>query len=309
MNTLFLSDRLITILTDHIEHSLNAIAVLDSFDNFIFCNNAFIRLFELDEQSISSLTFDQFKFKVSEHLVASSVSKKKVRILLRHFDKGFRKKPFRSYELEWCDNRWLLITEQQSVAGEIVLVANDITKIKEMEYKLKNAQKILKHQALTDELTGIPNRRQFMSNLEKEYNRAIRTGSKTCLAIIDIDFFKSINDQFGHQIGDYVLKHFSTFLTKNLRKQDTIGRLGGEEFGILLPETNHYEAYEILNRLLDNMQSEPLDIVDKHFKYSFSAGLVELKLVQNFSINTWISVVDKALYRAKSSGRGQVCLG
>ncbi len=132
------------------------------------------------------------------------------------------------------------------------------------------------------------------------------------LAVLALDHFKKINDQFGHAASDDVLCHFSGVLRQSLRKQDIIGRLGGEEFrefALLLPETTQQETIVLLQRRRTVLSSVILEEINPGFVYTFSAGLSELKFDSPLNCKDWIHVTDQALYQAKGAGRNQVCTG
>lgn len=95
----------------------------------------------------------------------------------------------------------------------------------------------LERLAMTDELTGVPNRRHFLAQLESERQRALRHRRQTSTAMLDLDHFKRVNDRLGHPAGDEVLKHFTELLRRHMRGEDVVGHLGGEEFALLMPET------------------------------------------------------------------------
>jgi diguanylate cyclase (GGDEF)-like protein len=161
-------------------------------------------------------------------------------------------------------------------------------------------QKSLEHFATVDELTGAPNRRVFASRLESEVDRCSRLASALCVVFIDIDHFKRINDDYGHQIGDRVLKEIYSRLEENLRLYDFIGRLGGDEFVMALPGTETLAAYGVAERLRDSVQN---DIVEGLPRVTVSLGVAELG--QGMGASQLIRNADIALYTAKNSGRNR----
>lgn len=178
---------------------------------------------------------------------------------------------------------------------------SDITKIKQLEAELL-------HQVSTDCLTGLCSRSWFMSQALKEHSRTLRYDHPLSLLMLDIDFFKSVNDKYGHQSGDLVLKMVADSFKKCLRDTDICGRLGGEEFAILLPETNTEKALEIANRLLSAIAATQISLPksDTKLQVTISIGLTSLTSKQD-SIDLLISKADKALYEAKKTGRNRVC--
>ena len=304
-----ITEQLQRILVEHIKNSGNGIAVLDANDRFIFINQTFISLFGLDDHPVLGHSYDELLIWMHAKGVGADTHSSTVQEWLEFVQRQHRSAAFRHFEVDLIDSRWLLVTEQVNIGGELVLVCNDITNSKKTEHALQDAQKELERLALTDELTGLSNRRHFMQQLGNEHQRALRYKHPVSLAVLDLDHFKKINDQFGHAAGDDVLRHFSSVLHQCLRKQDSIGRLGGEEFALLLPETTQQEAMVLLQRIRKVLSSATLDEITTGFRYTFSAGLTELKYDAPLSCKDWMYITDQALYQAKGAGRDQVCTG
>jgi diguanylate cyclase (GGDEF)-like protein len=177
-------------------------------------------------------------------------------------------------------------------------MARDIEQRKLMEEELRKL-------ATTDYLTGLFIRRQLFELGEKEINRAQRNGDPLSLMMLDIDHFKSINDTYGHAIGDEVLKKFSMLFRDSLRNIDIVCRFGGEEFVAILPDTDTQTATDVAQRLRLNVETSIMPIEGKELKYTISIGLAVLR-EKDISINQLINRADEALYHAKRSGRNQV---
>lgn len=165
----------------------------------------------------------------------------------------------------------------------------------------------LQRMATTDELTSLPNRRKFLSTLEAELLRAKRYGRPLSLCMLDLDHFKRINDSYGHHVGDNVLKHVATIMTSILRETDMAGRLGGEEFGILLPDTQEDQAIIMAERLRWAIEDTGINQQSETLKITASIGVTSLKndaeLAQSSEL---LSAADYCLYHAKKNGRNQV---
>ena len=166
-------------------------------------------------------------------------------------------------------------------------------------------QRELNRIATTDFLTGIPNRRSFMEMGERELRRSIRYGNHFALAVVDLDLFKKINDTYGHQVGDVVLKQFCRICEKDLRETDILGRIGGEEFAIMLPNTSLPAARDVIERIRANIEKADIQIEkgkSLHFTASFGLtkndDIPELELI--------FKSADQALYQAKETGRNKV---
>ncbi len=196
----------------------------------------------------------------------------------------------------------LCISPVTNQAGEIthyVGIKEDITERKALEEKLN-------YLANTDPLTGLFNRRTFMQHFHNEMERVIRTKRySTALLMLDLDYFKSINDNYGHATGDEVLQQFSAVLRKNLRAIDIPARFGGEEFVILLPDSNQSEALIIAERLRQQVQEMPIIHGKNTVSVTVSIGVTILS-AQDENNEKALHRADCALYQAKSSGRNTV---
>lgn len=157
---------------------------------------------------------------------------------------------------------------------------------------------------IRDSLTGLLNHTNVLQRLEVELNRAQRSHSPLTFIMIDIDHFKSINDNYGHPTGDKVLRKLSATLTSRLRKIDSVGRYGGEEFAIILPNTDASDANQICNHLREQFQQHEFTANGKTFHVTFSAGISSYPAVTN--ITDLIVGADQALYQAKNRGRNCV---
>lgn len=198
--------------------------------------------------------------------------------------------------LEWR-GRAMLNTRGQ--VKELVGIARDVTDSREFMDRLQE-------QAQKDYLTGLANRRHFMDQGEIEMSRAKRYAKPLSLFMIDIDYFKKINDTYGHKMGDQVLQKLSTTMRELLRSVDIIGRIGGEEFAVLLPETGLHEACEVAERLRDSVART--NVVRDHgmpVSFTVSIGVSTLQ-EQDMNLDVLLNLADQALYHAKQSGRNQV---
>lgn len=164
----------------------------------------------------------------------------------------------------------------------------------------------LRQQALTDSLTGVPNRRSFLQRLEAELARVKRRPEITSSVLaIDLDYFKRVNDELGHAAGDEVLKHFARIAAQTVRRADVVGRSGGEEFLVMLPDTNIAEAKLLADRLRRAVVENPASIGDQAVPFTISIGLATLA-PEDVSIDAALARADRALYDAKRSGRNMV---
>lgn len=178
---------------------------------------------------------------------------------------------------------------------------SDITERKEMEKALEEA-------ARTDYLTGTLNRRSFSARALDERHRADRNNHSLCLFMLDIDHFKKINDTYGHDVGDDALKELVKLVEQNLRTSDAFGRVGGEEFVILLPETDMEGAWILAERVRTSIEENELEMsTGRKLRMTVSGGLAEWTHDQSYE--EVLKQVDERLYKAKHSGRNCVVKG
>ena len=162
---------------------------------------------------------------------------------------------------------------------------------------------VLERHANIDYLTDLPGRRAFIERAANECARAQRFSRPLTIAILDIDFFKQINDSHGHAGGDDVLVHFAALLRSSTRASDTAGRIGGEEFALLLPETSGHAAHQVLERVRDRLAARPCVVGQRQVVCTFSAGVAQMS--DGESLDSLMERADRALYRAKQGGRDQ----
>jgi diguanylate cyclase (GGDEF)-like protein len=177
-----------------------------------------------------------------------------------------------------------------------------IRKNQQLEEVLTKLEKI----AITDPLTGLFNRRYFESVIEKEYNKTVRYKTPTSCLVIDIDYFKRINDNYGHRKGDEVLKEIARLIKDCLRKVDTIARWGGEEFVILMPGTDSQKAYVAAERIKDTIEKNSFSGINE--KITISIGISSIPSEYIDSAEKFIDTADNALYEAKAKGRNLIVI-
>ncbi|MDB5850247.1 MAG: hypothetical protein JWP29_3999, partial [Rhodoferax sp.] len=174
--------------------------------------------------------------------------------------------------------------------------------VRERTHELEMATLELANQARTDPMTGLLNRRGFEPQWQHAIALARRSGRPLSAVMVDIDHFKRVNDNFGHEAGDEVIKHLARTLTTRLRSTDLVARLGGEEFVAMLPDTDIEGARLIAQQLVDAMAAELLPVAGQ---VTISAGVADLAEVLDGP--TLLRHADEALYLAKRSGRNRVC--
>ncbi len=164
-----------------------------------------------------------------------------------------------------------------------------------------------KYLSLTDELTGLSNRRCFDNSFDKEFLRAQRYKNNLTLVMFDIDFFKQVNDTYGHQCGDYILKQVANAALQTFRKTDTVFRFGGEEFIVILTETNIQQALIPLERFRKTIETLNLTYQGQQINITVSIGACQLTDDID-SKEKFIEETDIALYKAKKEGRNKTVL-
>lgn len=170
------------------------------------------------------------------------------------------------------------------------------------EARRATAYQKLQHMARTDALTGVANRGSFQQSLEQSIREAQRSQSKLVLVVLDVDYFKAVNDQYGHDAGDQALRHICNSLGQRLRATDTLGRLGGEEFGLLLRNTDGPGAESLVDGLRARLCSQPMRYGDQDIALSATFGLAEWP-VDGRTAEQLYRCADQRLYRGKEQGR------
>lgn len=185
--------------------------------------------------------------------------------------------------------------------SKVVVVSRDITVLKNLEAKLREM-------VATDFLTGLANRRHFFARLEQELSRIHRLdGHCASVLMLDSDHFKKVNDTFGHATGDNVLRHLAVLMRNELRKIDTVGRVGGEEFAVILPGADLTAAEVFAERLRKKVAGTPMAHDDIVVPLTVSIGVTGMK-ASDASADDALVRADRALFRAKECGRNKVAI-
>jgi diguanylate cyclase len=198
-----------------------------------------------------------------------------------------------------------LIQGHRSLEVKLRRTSEFLRLIKSDSDRLRDELNKVRLLSLTDEYTGLPNRRAFMRRLQDEIGRAQRYGSPLALALLDLDEFKAINDAYGHTAGDEVLRSYAAHVLSILRHHDLVARYGGEEFAVLLPNTSLDGAMAALNKVKNRAQAIHCNLDGKEVRVpTFSAGLT--LYTPGDLHTTLVDRADRALYRAKRLGRNRV---
>ncbi|MBU1088128.1 MAG: diguanylate cyclase [Candidatus Omnitrophica bacterium] len=192
-------------------------------------------------------------------------------------------------------------------AEEVTAYSNVFLQRQALQEELEETNKLLSQISTTDELMQIYNRRYLIHRLEDELLRIKRYNYPLSAIMIDLDYFKKINDQYGHAQGDKALKGLALFLKQNIRAMDILCRYGGEEIVILLPHTNAKGASLTAERLRSHIKAHNFGDSDNPLCFTVSIGLVTFDRQDDLNVDKVISALDIQLYKAKNSGRNKVC--
>ncbi|KXU87130.1 hypothetical protein CR51_35945 [Caballeronia megalochromosomata] len=297
----------VSVLLASLSTGESLVAIYDELDFLRYANDGFLRAFNLkagDVATFASIIIRSFREKVGVRIQAHDAhsfiedSQTRRRVPVQHPRQ-------RSFPVDFTDDQWFWCTETLMPNGWIVLSGTNITSLKQAEGALQAAHDQALFLSQVDELTGVPNRRCVLRMLAKLMNDSAADETTLSVALLDLDGFKNINDTFGHEAGDCVLRDFAAHCVATAGRHHHVGRLGGEEFVVLFPRIAATDAKDALEKMLATVP--PVE-VDGGFsapvKVSFSAGITEVK--EGERPEDALARADKALYRAKLRGRHRV---
>lgn len=299
-----ISPEIAAVITEAIDITHDPIAVFDPNDTIVFCNPAFVRQIDIPVANPVGLTF-------TELMKICFDSERGFAIDSNNFDEWItyalgkrRSIPFRTFDTDLNNGKWLRVSEL-IVDDHVFMYATDLSSTKELEIELKNTQEQLRELASTDFLTGAYNRRYFYKFASSELERCERSNLHATLAIIDLDYFKNVNDKYGHSVGDGVLIEFCNRVAACLRPYDILARIGGEEFAVLLPETTTESAIQVAKRYQSAITNSPF-VIDEHvIPVTCSIGLSE-SYPDIKTLDYLLKNADDNLYLAKRQGRNTI---
>ncbi len=214
-----------------------------------------------------------------------------------------RQIPARCFESDLVDGRWMRVTETLHADGWLLTITTDVTALKVNESTLRQARDEAVRLSILDPLTGLHNRRHVFEHLDSLLLSARQLRYPLTVAVLDLDHFKQVNDRHGHGVGDQVLVHFARQLQAHLRPQDLVGRIGGEEFLLALPNTEPSGARQVLARLRTYLTASlPAPSVPA-LRVGFSGGLARAR--PDDTVQSLWTRADQVLYQAKTGGRGR----
>lgn len=215
------------------------------------------------------------------------------------------------YDRNYPDHGWYRVSKHRTPSGAVAGFAIDINEMKQRETQLleeieqrKQLELEVRKLAYTDVLTGVANRRSFLETAEMKFEHARKHNTGLYLLMLDIDHFKTINDTFGHTVGDDVLKQVTATTKPNLSSDDLLGRLGGEEFAVLLPHTTSDTAFQCAEDIRNSIADNMFVAANQAFQVTTSIGLSEM-YVSDSNFSDILKRADDLLYEAKQHGRNR----
>ena len=286
------------VLRDALENVQDGVLLLDADLNAIFMNQKVRKFWEIDEREAATRPSYRSLVTRSRRALAPGLPTKELA--------GFAAKRFAELkvgdhvrELQTPDGRRLRAHCTNMVGGGRMVTYYDITDLTQKTEQLERL-------ATTDPLTGLYNRRHFRVALDAEWSRFQRYYRSVSVMMVDIDHFKSVNDRYGHAIGDEAIKATAEACLLGKRKSDIVGRVGGEEFAILLPETTLSRAQIVAERIRKRIAGQALKVRDANFQITVSIGVAEASVSMS-GADALLVAADQALYQAKGQGRNR-CL-
>jgi diguanylate cyclase (GGDEF)-like protein len=290
------------LLQEAIDSISAGIVIYDPQDRLVTCNQAHRALFHAlgDMLTSTGFTFEEItRAGLQRGLFPEAGDRPEAWLAMRL--RQHRAADGLPHELALGQGQWLQFSEHRTPQGYTVGSRIDITERKRLESELREL-------ASTDALTGLPNRRQFMQRLEDELERVRRqTTREACVLMLDLDHFKRVNDEYGHAAGDALLRHFANLLRQALRSTDTAGRVGGEEFAVILPGSDLAAAQIFAQRVCDHLAAQALSLGTTQVEATVSIGIAAIT-ADDLSPDAVLTRADKALYQAKTEGRNRVQL-
>jgi two-component system cell cycle response regulator len=211
-----------------------------------------------------------------------------------------------SYDYVIKDTQLLYLERLPSVIREAKSKHELIETNRFLINELRRANERLQTMTFTDELTGIHNYRFIRKQLDAELKRSLRYTKPLSLCVIDIDFFKSINDTHGHTVGDAALKELAQILKESTRTVDVVGRYGGDEFVIIFPDTILVDAVRLCERIRRIASERSFNLAGQNINFTLSIGLADFDPVRRKTPDALLEAADRCLYQAKKAGRNRV---
>lgn len=300
-----LEDEVLVHLVEALTESGQAVSIYDSEDRLRYANKTYRGIFLRGYEG--PFTFTEILRYGARQGFGVRIDGNDVEALIARTLPRRRSSPRKSFETDFMDGRWFWMDHTILPNGWVLTVGADITALKHNEKALRQAHEEALVASRTDILTGLPNRRRILDLLDERLKSNGLAESNLCVAVIDIDHFKAINDNHGHDVGDNVLQHFARVCRERFRTEDLIGRTGGEEFLLLLPDVRLNEAVLLIEGVRENFPPSRCEGTKPDLRYTFSAGVAEALPYDDRS--SILYRADRALYAAKSDGRNCTKVG
>lgn len=191
--------------------------------------------------------------------------------------------------------------------GDLIRIGSHILKFLSSDHIEAQYHETIYSMMITDGLTGANNKRYLLDSLEREMVRSYRHGRPVSLVMFDVDFFKTVNDSYGHLAGDAVLREISLRVRENVRKDEIFARYGGEEFMVLLPESTLEDARAFAERVRSLVADQPVNVDGTEIPVTISLGIAHVSGHSDLLPDDLIAEADRNLYEAKRQGRNRVC--
>ncbi|ALO42632.1 sensor domain-containing diguanylate cyclase [Pseudoalteromonas phenolica] len=282
-----------------------AVGMMDKYFVYQYCNNKMAELLGLPVKSILGRKQSEVISEMYAKSVGVKIDSDDLKAWLENVERMQSSTTERQFITDTVDGRFFKMQRMTLSDGGHVVLGMDITELEVAKQQLTQLNEVLHEQATTDELTGLSNRRALFDKVTIEFNRAKRLLTPLSLLILDIDFFKKVNDNYGHPVGDRVISQVADVLQKEVREYDLVGRLGGEEYAVVLPNTDAKQAGVVAERMRLSIENTTIEGEQIHIKVTCSFGVAEICASHNDVDDVFLSA-DKALYKAKQNGRNKV---
>lgn len=278
----------------------DGLLVTDIQNNIILINPTVEKLFSFKERDAIGYNFKKFiPDKNFESLLSiclkENYAEKKIKIKINS-------------KQVFLDVKTSLVRDDNSKPVGIVTIMHNRTKEAESNKVKSQYLRKLRKISITDPLTNIYNRRYFKKRLNEEFTRSQRYNNDISFIMIDIDYFKNINDTYGHAVGDTILKGVANSIKEHIREIDLLARYGGDEFVLIFPQTNANNAYYVANRLKEFIANKIFKTTSNKIKLTISLGLCSYPNSAITTSNDLVKFADNALYEAKQSGRNKIVI-
>lgn len=277
-----------------INNMAQALCMFDRDKRLVVCNTQYAKMYGLSDEQVKPGTALQ---SILEHRVISGNSPENTEQYIQdRLDEVDRGEPYQAIN-RLRDGRIVSVVHQPMASGGWVALHQDVTEQKRIEEKIA-------YMAHHDALTGLPNRVLLRQELNRRLN-SVERGESLAVFCLDLDYFKQVNDTYGHVAGDGALRHVADVLRRVVRVPDLAARMGGEEFGLWLPEASLAAAREVAERVRASVEASPFHWEGQEIRLTCSVGVAAVPDTTSAVANLYPSA-DAALYRAKAGGRNRV---